>query len=124
VRGVAYDRYRFEDLQHILYEEGIRVPLVSWGQGYRDMSPAIDAFELAMLERRLLHASHPILNWNASNARADSDPIGNRRLIKQKAIERIDGIVALIMAIGLWSRAAPNRDDRVFSDDILERMCA
>jgi phage terminase large subunit-like protein len=114
VRGLAYDRWRIEDLLREFDRVGLRafkdgdkgegLRLCPWGQGFRDMGPAIDALELSIFERRLVHPSHPILNWNLANAVATMDPAGNRKLDKDKARFRIDGAVALAMAMGLRSR--------------------
>jgi len=115
VRGLAYDRWRINDLLREFdriglqaYEDnekgGDGLRLVPWGQGFKDMGPAIDALELAVLERTLTHANHPVLNWNVANAVATMDPAGNRKLDKEKARFRIDGAVALSMAVGLRSR--------------------
>src|SRR3546814_17857419 len=78
LRGCAYDRWAINDLKVILDSEGIQLPLVEWGQGYRDMAPAVDAFEAALLAGELRHGNHPILRWHASNAVFDVDPAGAR----------------------------------------------
>src|SRR3546814_9847343 len=94
------------DLKVILDSEGIQLPLVEWGQGYRDMAPAVDAFEAALLAGELRHGNHPILRWNASNAVFDVDPAGARKLNKARSTDRIDGLQALVMACGLAARDA------------------
>ncbi|MFH0298374.1 terminase TerL endonuclease subunit [Bradyrhizobium sp. 31Argb] len=115
VRGLAYDRWRINDLLREFdrvglqaYQDGDKggdgLRLVPWGQGFKDMGPAIDALELAILERKLVHPNNPILNWNIANAVAINDPAGNRKLDKDKARFRIDGAVALAMLMGLRSR--------------------
>jgi phage terminase large subunit-like protein len=81
---------------------GIR--LVPWGQGYKDMTPAVEAFEGAILNRTLMHGTQPCLTWNISNAMVVSDAAGNRKLDKSAVRFRIDGSVALCMAEGLKSR--------------------
>jgi phage terminase large subunit-like protein len=68
------------------------------------MGPAIDALEGAIVDRKLIHSNNPILNWNMGNAIATMDPAGNRKLDKDKARFRIDGAVALAMALGLRAR--------------------
>ena len=80
------------------------MPLIEFGQGYKDMGPAVDAFERVVLADELRHGLHPILTWNTANAVVDMDPAGNRKVRKDQAIGRIDGLVALIMAIGLHAR--------------------
>ena len=105
VRGIAYDRWRIEDLEVLLADEGIDLNLVPWGQGYRDMGPAVDALETAVLQEQLRHDS-PVLDWCASNAVVTTDPAGGRKIAKDKSHERVDGLVALAMAIGLHERHA------------------
>jgi phage terminase large subunit-like protein len=113
VRGLAYDRWRINDLLRQFdgvglaahaEDEGDGLRLVPWGQGFRDMAPAIDALEMAVLERELIHPGSPVLTWNVANAVAVTDPAGNRKLDKAKARFRIDGAVALAMACGLKAR--------------------
>ncbi|WP_063685561.1 terminase large subunit [Bradyrhizobium stylosanthis] len=114
VKGLAYDRWRINDLlrefdrvglqAHQDGDKGDGLGLVPWGQGFKDMGPAIDAVELAIIERKLQHPNNPILNWNMANAVATMDPAGNRKLDKDKARFRIDGAVALAMLLGLRSR--------------------
>ena len=117
VLGLAYDRWRVELLLKELSAQGIdayidgkeepragALRLVPWGQGFKDMSPAIDAIEVSILEREFVHDGNPVLTWCFSNAMAISDPAGNRKLDKSKARFRIDGAVAVTMAKGLKAR--------------------
>ena len=104
VRGVAFDRFGFKDLQVILDGQGVSLPLVEWGQGFVSMGPAVDAFEVALLSGEIQHGMHPVLRWNAGNLVFDTDPAGNRKPAKNRSIDRIDDIAALIMAIGLAAR--------------------
>lgn len=125
IRGVAYDRWKMDELLKAFdriglaaYQDGEKgdgLRLVPWGQGYRDMTPAIDALEQAVIDRKLAHPGNPLLTWNMANAVATTDPAGNRKLDKDKARFRIDGAVALTMAVGLRVRdrglAPVNIDD-------------
>lgn len=104
LRGIAYDRWGIADLRALLNAEGIDLPLVEWGQGTKDMGPAVDAFEIAMLERRLRHGMNPVLRWAAGNLVYEMDPAGARKPSKNRSIDRIDPVAAAIMAIGLASR--------------------
>ena len=63
------------------------------------MAPAVDALERMVAERRLRHGGNPVLTWCISNAVVTSDPAGNRKLDKSRATGRIDGAVALAMAL-------------------------
>lgn len=99
VQNIAYDRWRIQDFRQLAQDEGVELPpLVEFGQGYKDMSPALDSFETALLNATLQHDGHPVLTWCASNAVVDADPAGNRKLTKARATGRIDLIVAAVMA--------------------------
>jgi len=117
IRGLAYDRWRIEQLlvefQRIgvdAYIDGKDKPfdgalrLVPWGQGYRDMSPAVEALEASFIHRRFKHDGNPVLAFCFANAIAVSDASGNRKLDKSKTRFRIDGAVATAMAAGLKAR--------------------
>lgn len=112
VVGVAYDRWRIELMRPHLEEWGSDLPLVDYGQGFRDMSPAVDELESALLNGKIRHGSHPVLTMCAANAVVVSDPSGNRKLDKSRAKGRIDGIVALAMALGLATRPDPEPERR------------
>ncbi len=114
---MAFDRYRIDDLLNAMREIGLEsyvdgkdhqlsgaIRLVPWGQGYASMTQAVEALEVSVLERKLVHDGHPCLTWNISNAMAISDAAGNRKLDKAATRFRIDGAVALAMAVGLKSR--------------------
>lgn len=80
---------------------------VPFGQGFISMAPALDALETAMLNNRLRHDGHPTLTMCAANAVVLKDPAGNRKLDKAKSTGRIDGMVALAMAIGTVANVMP-----------------
>jgi phage terminase large subunit-like protein len=100
VQLIAFDRWRIDVLRAELAKLGLELPLKEFGQGFRDMSPAIDALESNLLNQTLRHGGHPVLTWNAANAITVKDPAGNRKLDKSKTTGRIDGLVALAMALG------------------------
>jgi phage terminase large subunit-like protein len=117
VLGLAYDRWRIADLLREFDrlgfqawedkgqdKKGTGLRLVPWGQGYKDMAPAIDALELDVINRTIVHPSNQVLTWAMGNAVATMDPAGNRKLDKDKARFRIDPAVALAMVCGLKSR--------------------
>ena len=74
--------------------------VVPFGQGFASMTAPAKELERLLLERKLRHGGHPVLRWMASNVAVDQDPAGNLKPSKAKSTERIDGIVALVMAIG------------------------
>ena len=100
VEFISYDRWRIDLLKKELDAIGVELPLVPFGQGYKDMAPALDALEADLLNGRIQHGSHPILNMCAANAIATKDPAGSRKLDKSKTTGRIDGLVALAMSYG------------------------
>ncbi|RUM99155.1 terminase large subunit [Pseudaminobacter arsenicus] len=117
VRGLAYDRWRIElllvEFQRAgidAYVEGKDKPydgalrLIPWGQGYRDMSPAVEALEASVIHRRLKHDGNPVLGFCFANAIVTTDASGNRKLDKSKTRFRIDGAVSTAMALGLKAR--------------------
>lgn len=108
IEQLAFDRWRIKDLERELQNLGSAIPLVPHGQGYKDMSPAVDLLERMVVENRLRHGKHPVLTWNAFNAVVTRDPAGNRKLDKARSIGRIDGLVALAMAFTLM-RVEPAR---------------
>jgi phage terminase large subunit-like protein len=123
ILGIAFDRWAIDAFVNAcqrvgldVYIEGKDDPisgairLVPWGQGFKDMSPAVDALEVSVLERKLIHDGHPVLTWNISNAMAISDPAGNKKLDKSKSRFRIDGAVALAMSLGLKGRTKKEPD--------------
>ena len=73
VRAIAYDRWRIDLLKKELEKIGSDLPLVEWGQGYRDMAPALDALEAELLNGRVAHGMHPVLTMCAGNAVVTKD---------------------------------------------------
>lgn len=114
VEAIAYDRWRIDLLRKELDRIDAGLPLVDWGQGYKDMAPSLDALEAELLNGRIAHGNHPVLTMCAANATVSKDPTGARKLDKSRATGRIDGIQALAMAMGV---AARNEEPmRVYED--------
>jgi phage terminase large subunit-like protein len=99
IRGLAFDRWRINDLRRELDKIGCQIELVEHGQGYRDMSRAIDIVERLVTQKKLRHGGHPVLMMCATNAVVTKDPAGNRKLDKSKSTNRIDAMVAAAMAL-------------------------
>src|SRR5574340_1040721 len=105
VQAVAYDRWRIEDFNAMAADEGVTLPAMHpFGQGYKDMSPAIERFETMLLNGQLAHANHPVMNWCAGNAVTVTDDAGNRKMSKERANGRIDLVVAAVMAAGISAK--------------------
>jgi phage terminase large subunit-like protein len=107
---LAYDRWRIEIIRQALARMGTILPLDPFGQGFKEMSPAIEAFEELALAQRLRHGGHPVLRWCLANTVISRDPAGNRKPDKSKYYGRIDLAVAAVMAIGAMKTQAPPID--------------
>jgi phage terminase large subunit-like protein len=115
VLRIAFDRWNMEHLKPWLLNAGfseqmIKDKFIGFGQGYKSMSPALRDLESCILERKLRHGDHPILQMCASNAVIDRDPAGNRKLSKKRSTGRIDGMTALLMAFGVAPMRPPRFD--------------
>lgn len=98
--GVWFDRWRIDTLKAALSRIGVDIPLFPFGQGFKDMTPAVQKLETVVAEGKLRHGMHPVLTMCARNAVAVRDAAGGVKLDKSKATGRIDGLVALAMALG------------------------
>jgi phage terminase large subunit-like protein len=107
IKALAFDRWRIEDIKRELDAIGCNIELVPFGQGFKDLSPAVDVFERLVEQGKLRHDGHPVLKMAAANCRVEMDSAGNRKLSKRKSTGRIDPIVATCMAIGISARPAP-----------------
>ena len=114
VRAVAFDRWRMDVLKKEFDRIGCDLPLVPWGQGYRDMAPALDALEAELLNGRVAHGMHPVLTMCAANAVVTKDPTGARKLDKSRATGRIDGMQALAMAMGVATAAQEDQGHEAY----------
>lgn len=109
VRAIAFDRYNMKFLRPCLERAGFTEEelerFVEFGQGFVSMSPALRELESKLLGAKLKHGGHPVLEMCAKNATVVADPAGNRKFIKGRATGRIDGMVALAMAVGVMPMA-------------------
>ena len=101
LHAIAFDRWRIDVFKKECDKLGLELPLVAFGQGFKDMSPALDTLEAQLLNARIVHNNNPALNMAAANAVVVKDPAGGRKLDKSKATNRIDPMVALAMACGV-----------------------
>ncbi|CAK0778936.1 putative Protein YmfN [Gammaproteobacteria bacterium] len=102
IKEVALDRWNATQLATQL--EGDGLTMVPFGQGFASMSAPTKELEKLILGRRLRHGGHPVLQWMAGNVAVKQDAAGNLKPAKDKSREKIDGIVALIMAIDRATR--------------------
>lgn len=117
VQSIAYDRWRIDIFRKELTNLAVELPLSEYGQGFKDMSGAIDALESELLNGRIAHGGHPVLTMCAANSVITKDAAGNRKLDKSKATGRIDGMVAMAMAFGAKEKQIVENEINV--DDFL-----
>ena len=98
--GIGYDPWNCSRLATELQDKhGFN--MMKFMQGAAAMNEPSKQLEKMVIARELRHGGHEVLRWMASNATAKTDPSGNIKPDKSKSTEKIDGIVALAMAIGL-----------------------
>lgn len=101
VAEIGFDRWRIDVLKKELaraQRDDVAELLQPVGQGFKDMTPALETLEAVLMSGKFRHGGHPILRWNAYNAVATRDPAGGRKLDKSKTTGRIDGMAALANA--------------------------
>lgn len=97
IKEIAFDRWGAVQMSQNL--EGLGFTMVQFGQGYKDMSPPTKELMRLVLNQQIAHGGHPVLRWNMDNIFIKTDPAGNIKPDKEKSTEKIDGAVALIMAL-------------------------
>ena len=97
IREIAFDRWGA--VQMVQNLEGMGFTVVPFGQGFSSMSPPTKELMKLVLEKRIAHGGHPVLRWNMDNIFIRQDPAGNIKADKAKSTEKIDGAIALIMAL-------------------------
>lgn len=117
LQALAFDRWGATKVMQDLQEMGFERPadnkraqrhLIDFGQGFASMTSPTKELEKLVLSGQLAHGGNPVLSWMASNVVVRQDPAGNIKPDKEKSTEKIDGIVALIMALDRATRHAGN----------------
>lgn len=103
---VGFDRWNMPHFKPWLLkadmpEDVITQTFEEFGQGFKDMNHAVRNFETLLLNEEIRHGNHPVLSMCAACAVIRKDPAGNRKFDKDRSRGRIDGIVALAMALGV-----------------------
>ena len=97
IKEIAADRWNATQLITDLEGDGFTV--VPIGMGFKDMSPPMKELYKLLLEGKFIHGGNPVLRWMAGNVVAEIDAAENIKPSKKKSTEKIDGIVAWIMAL-------------------------
>ncbi|HVG50919.1 MAG TPA: terminase TerL endonuclease subunit [Xanthobacteraceae bacterium] len=112
IRKLAFDRWNMVHLKPWLEKAGFSVAMiedrfVEFGQGTQSMSPALRSLEELLRDKLIAHGNHPVLAMCAACAVVDGKDDANRKLSKNKSSGRIDGLVALAMAVGVAQQMRP-----------------
>lgn len=99
IRKIAADRWNASQIVTQLMGDGFEV--VYFGQGFQSMTSPTKEVERLVLDKEIAHGGHPVLRWMMSNCAVEIDPAGNIKPSKKKSTEKIDGVVSMIMAVGV-----------------------
>ena len=111
---IAFDRWGA--VQMVQNLEGMGFTVVPFGQGFKDMSPPTKEFYKLLMEGKIIHGGNPVLRWMAGNVVVETDPAENIKPTKAKSPEKIDGIVASIMALDRCIRNAGEQQGSIYDD--------
>ena len=112
IREIAFDRWGA--VQMVQNLEGMGFTVVPFGQGFASMSPPTRELMKLVLEEKIAHGGHPVLRWNMDNIFIRTDPAGNIKADKAKSTEKIDGAIALIMALDRAIRCGNDSGESVY----------
>jgi len=116
IQEIAYDRWNSSQLVIDLVNDGL--PMIPFGQGFASMSAPTKELEKIVLAKELNHGGNKILRWMCSNVAIKTDPAQNLKIDKSKATDKVDGMVALVMALGSYMNGNTTEenpyDDRGF----------
>ncbi len=111
IAEVAFDRWGATKLSLDLQDDGFK--MVEFGQGFASMSAPTKELTNLILSKKLRHGGNPVMRWMADNLIVKQDPAGNLKPDKSKSIEKIDGMVALVMAL---DRAVRHGGESVYEE--------
>ena len=112
IREIAFDRWGA--VQMVQNLEGMGFTVVPFGQGFKDMSPPTKELMKLTLEQRIAHDGQPVLRWMMDNIFIKTDPAGNIKPDKEKSTEKIDGVVATVMALDRAIRCGNDSGESVY----------
>ena len=90
--------------------------VIPFGRGFKDMSSPTKELMKLTLERKIAHGGHPVLRWMMDNIFIRTDPAGNIKADKEKSTEKIDGVIATIMALDRAIRCGNDTSESVYDD--------
>ena len=109
IKSVAFDRWNSSALVQKLVEAGFDMD--PFGQGFASMTQPIREMEILVKKKKLHHGGNSMLRWMVSNVQTKLYEAMNVKFVKNKSGDKIDGVVALAMAIGEYMTATRNNGD-------------
>lgn len=128
IQGIVFDRWRFKEFRRELEDAGVQSPwdeetggpegeprpfFIPFGQGFREMAPAIDFLEEAVLNERIHHGDNPVLRVHCGNVAIEKNAVGDRKFTKARSFGRIDGMVSLAMGLTAAVGTLPREEEFV-----------
>lgn len=114
IREIAFDRWGA--VQMVQNLGGLGFTVVPFGQGFKDMSPTTKELMKLTLEKKIAHGGHPVLRWMMDNIFIRTDPASNIKPDKAKSTEKIDGVIATIMALDRAIRNEGETGDSIYDE--------
>lgn len=114
IKEIAFDRWGAVQMTQNLEDLGFTV--VPFGQGFKDMSPPIKELMKLILEQKIVHDGNDVLRWMFDNVYVKTDPAENIKFDKAKSTERIDGAVALVMALDRAIRCGTENNESIYDN--------
>lgn len=114
INEIAFDRWGATQMVQNL--EGMGFTVIPFGQGFKSMTPPTRELFKLTLERRIAHGGNPVLRWMMDNVVVRTDSSGNMKADKEKSTEKIDGVIATIMALDRAIVNGNNPETNVYDD--------
>lgn len=112
ITGFGYDPWNFEYMRQELIKDGVdENKMIEFGQTLKNMSLPTREAEKLVTSKKLITNNNPIMHWMAGNTVAYTDPNDNVRPVKNKSSEKIDGIVSMVMGLGLMMTMPEKKDN-------------
>jgi phage terminase large subunit-like protein len=106
IKSISFDRWNSSQLVINLMGDGFEMS--PFGQGYGSMSSPTKELEKLIISKQIRHGGHPVLRWMCSNVMIQRDPADNIKINKSKSKEKVDGMVASVMALGEYITKSPS----------------
>jgi phage terminase large subunit-like protein len=98
IKSIQFDRWNSSQLVTGLMADGAN--MVPFGQGYQSMSSPTKELEKLVLNQEINFGGNPVMRWMNGNVEVRQDPAGNIKIDKSRSTDKVDGMVALAMALG------------------------